>query len=71
MTGNDLRSGLERSKKYGIATAYIKPYAISLALEILKDSDMGAYAPIGFPHGNSAMEIKVLEAEHAVTSGCN
>jgi deoxyribose-phosphate aldolase len=69
MTDNDLRSGLELSKKYNVATACIKPYAIPLALEVLKDSDVGVCAVIGFPHGNSATEIKVLEAKHAAVSG--
>jgi deoxyribose-phosphate aldolase len=68
MTDSDLKLGLELSKKYGIATACIKSYATPLVLEVRKDSGVGVRAVIGFPHGNSATEIQVLEAKHAVTS---
>lgn len=69
MTDSDLKSGLELCKKYNVATACIKPYAIPLAREILGDSSVSICAVIGFPHGNSTTAIKVLEAEQAATAG--
>lgn len=69
MTDEEIISGLEVAKKYGVATACIKPYAIPLAKEKLAGSSVGICPVIGFPHGNSATEIKVLEAEHAARSG--
>jgi deoxyribose-phosphate aldolase len=52
-----------------VATACIKPYAISLARRVLDGSDVGICAVIAFPHGNSATAIKVKEAEQAVLEG--
>ena len=69
MTDAEIRKGCELSRKYGVATACIKPYSIALAKEVLAGSDVGICAVIGFPHGNSTTAIKVKEAEAAVAEG--
>jgi deoxyribose-phosphate aldolase len=66
---DEIRAGCELSKKYDVATACIKPYAIELANEVLDGSDVGVCAVIAFPHGNSTTRIKVLEAEDAAKRG--
>jgi deoxyribose-phosphate aldolase len=68
MTDNTIRDGLLLSKKYNVATACIKPYSISLAKEILRGSDVGICAVIGFPAGNSTTSIKCAEADEACKS---
>jgi deoxyribose-phosphate aldolase len=62
-------AGCELAKKYDVATACVKPYAIELARETLAGSDVDVCAVIAFPHGNSATHIKVKEAEDAVLAG--
>jgi len=69
MTDSDLKSGLEVCKRYNVAAACIKPYAIPLAQEILSGSDISICAVIGFPHGNSTTKVKVFEAEQAAIAG--
>src|SRR6185503_7264612 len=69
MTDDEIRKGCELSRKYDVATACVKPYAIPLAKEILAGSDVGVCPVIGFPHGNSATAIKVAEAEAAAKAG--
>jgi deoxyribose-phosphate aldolase len=69
MTDDEIRKGCELSRKYDVATACVKPYAIPLAKEILAGSDVGVCPVIGFPHGNSATAIKVREAEAAARAG--
>lgn len=70
MTDSDLASGLALCKKYNVASACIKPYAIPLARSILgATSTVAICAVIGFPHGNSTTAIKVLEAEQAAAAG--
>jgi deoxyribose-phosphate aldolase len=69
MTDNEIKTGCELAKKYDVATACVKPYAIPLAVDILKDSDVDVCAVIGFPHGNSTTDIKVKEAVAAVLDG--
>lgn len=69
MTDSDVLAGLEIAKKYNVATACVKPYSIPLAKKTLVGSDVLVCAVIGFPHGNSTTEMKVIEAEAAVKSG--
>ena len=71
MTDDEIRKGCELSRKYDVATACVKPYAIPLAKEILAGSDVGVCPVIGFPHGNSATAIKVREADAAARAGGN
>ena len=69
MTDDEIRKGCELSRKYDVATACVKPYAIPLAKEILAGSDVGVCPVIGFPHGNSATAIKGREADAAARAG--
>lgn len=69
MTDDEIRKGCELARKYDVATACVKPYSIALAKEILAGSKVGVCPVIGFPHGNSATEIKVREAEAAARAG--
>lgn len=69
MTDKDIRDGCELSRRYDVATACVKPYAIPLAREILAGSEVGVCPVIGFPHGNSSTSIKVREAENAAREG--
>src|SRR5688572_20116581 len=69
MTDEDIRNGCELARRYDVATACVKPYAIPLVKEILVGSEVGICPVIGFPHGNSATAIKVREAEAAARDG--
>jgi deoxyribose-phosphate aldolase len=71
MTDKVIASGCELARKYDVATACIKPYAIKLAKSVLDGSDVGVCAVIAFPHGNSTTAIKVREAEEAVAAGAS
>jgi deoxyribose-phosphate aldolase len=69
MTDQHIIDGCKLARQYDVATACIKPYSITMAKDILAGSDVKACAVIGFPHGNSTMGIKVIEAESAVLAG--
>jgi deoxyribose-phosphate aldolase len=69
LTDREILTGCEVARRYGVATACVKPYAIRLAKEALNGSAVGICAVIAFPHGNSTTSIKVREAEEAVLSG--
>src|SRR6185503_6800083 len=69
MTDEEIRKGCELARRYDVATACVKPYAIPLAKEVLAGSDVGVCPVIGFPHGNSSIQIKVREAEAAAREG--
>ncbi len=71
LTDEAIVAGCELAKKYGVATACVKPYAIHLVGDVLNGSDVGICAVIAFPHGNSTTAIKVREAEEAVLDGAS
>lgn len=69
MTDEDLRRECEVAMKYNVASVCVKPYAVKQAVELLKDSDVLVGCVIGFPAGNSAVPVKVFEAETACKDG--
>jgi deoxyribose-phosphate aldolase len=69
MTDEDLRRECEVAKKYDVASVCVKPYALKQAAELLKGSDVLVGCVIGFPAGNSAIEVKVFETEVACNDG--
>lgn len=69
LTDFDLNRECEVAKNYHVASVCVKPYAVKQAAEILKNSDVLVGCVIGFPAGNSAIEVKVFEAEKACRDG--
>jgi deoxyribose-phosphate aldolase len=57
------------AKKYHVATVCVKPYHTKLASDILWASDVGICSVIGFPHGNSTIDIKVQETLQVILHG--
>ena len=52
-----------------MASVCIKPYAVKLAADMLEGSDVMVCTVIGFPHGNSRVDVKVFETERAIDDG--
>ncbi|KAB8270338.1 hypothetical protein BDV30DRAFT_166211 [Aspergillus minisclerotigenes] len=71
MTDEDIVAGLQIARASNVATACVKPYLIPLAKKELAGSDVLVCPVIGFPHGNSTTEIKVIEATAAAKAGGN
>jgi deoxyribose-phosphate aldolase len=69
MTDQDLIDSCNVAMKYHVASVCVKPYAVKKAHAILRDSDVAVGAVIGFPHGNSSIEVKVFETETAIRDG--
>ena len=69
MTDEDLKRECEVARKYNVASVCVKPYAVKQAVDLLKGSDVLVGCVIGFPAGNSAIEVKVFEAETACKDG--
>jgi len=68
-TDADLKKNCEVAKKYNVASVCVKPYAVKAAKELLKGSDVLVGCVIGFPHGNSSIEVKEFEAKQACKEG--
>lgn len=71
MTDTSIIAGCELAKRYGVATACVKPYAVTLSCGVLGGSGVGVCAVVAFPHGNSTTTIKVGETREAVESGAS
>jgi deoxyribose-phosphate aldolase len=69
LTDSQLLEGCGIAKKYKTATVCVKPYAVRQAAEALRDSDVSVATVIGFPHGNSTVDVKVFETEQACRDG--
>ncbi len=69
MNDNDLKEGCLLAREYDVASVCIKPYAVKIASQILKGSDVKTGTVIGFPHGNSTVEVKAFETERAIADG--
>ena len=69
MTDRVLREECEVAKEYDVASVCIKPYAVKMAVEILKDSDVLVGTVIGFPHGGNTIKVKAFETEEAINDG--
>jgi deoxyribose-phosphate aldolase len=68
-TDHDLRKQCEIAKAYNVASVCVKPYAVTQAVEYLNGSSVEVGCVIGFPHGNSSIEVKVFEAQQACKDG--
>ena len=69
LTDRELEEGCKLAAKYGVASVCIKPYAVSLAADLLRGTKVAVGTTIGFPHGGHATAVKVFEAQKAMDDG--
>lgn len=69
LTDIELRAGCEQALAYDVASVCIKPYATSLARDILTGSRVRVGTVIGFPHGSNALPVKIAETVQACRDG--
>ena len=69
LTDDEIRAGCALARKYDVASVCCAPSQVSLVRDLLAGSSVLVSTVIGFPHGYSTTEIKVLEAERAVEDG--
>lgn len=69
LTDADLLAGCRLARQHDVASVCIKPYAVLLAVRELAGSDVAVGTVVGFPHGNSCVDVKLKEAERALDDG--
>ena len=69
LTDEDLKRECEVARKYNVASVCVKPYAVKQAVELLRGSDVLVGCVVGFPAGNSSIEVKAFETETACRDG--
>jgi deoxyribose-phosphate aldolase len=70
-TKDDVKRLCEEAKKYGFWSVCVNPTYVSLATEILGETDVKVCSVVGFPLGATTPEVKALEAERAVNDGAS
>jgi len=69
LTPAELEDGCRLAARYGVASVCIKPHAVTLARDLLRDSGVAVGTTVGFPHGGHGTSVKVFEAERAMADG--
>jgi deoxyribose-phosphate aldolase len=69
LTDAELDEGCRLACQYGVASVCLKPYHVRRAAELLKGTRVIVGAVVGFPHGNSATDVKRYETELACRDG--
>ena len=69
LTDEELKQGCEEAVLYHVASACVKPCDVKQTARYLEGSDVAVCGVVGFPHGNSTIEIKALEAEQILRDG--
>ena len=69
LTDRELEEGCALAARYQVASVCLKPYFVRRAAELLRGTAVKVGAVIGFPHGDSATEVKRFETGVACRDG--
>ena len=64
-----VEAGCRLAATYDVASVCVRPVDVRRAKAILAGTDVAVGTTIGFPHGNHATEVKVVEAKRALADG--
>ena len=70
-TTNDIEKLCKEAIEYNFETVCVHPYYVSLAKELLKDTNIGVCTVIGFPLGMNTPKTKAFEAIDAIENGAD
>lgn len=70
-TEKDIKKLCEEAIQYNFKSVCVNPTNVSLASELLKNSDVLVCTVIGFPLGANTMETKWMETQDAVNNGAD
>lgn len=70
-TSEDIKELCLEAIKYDFASVCVNPCYVSLASELLRDSDVKVCTVIGFPLGANTPTVKAMETKDAVRNGAN
>jgi deoxyribose-phosphate aldolase len=68
-TDEDLKKQCEIAEKYKVISVCVKPYAVKQAVKYLAGTGVKVGCVIGFPHGNSATQVKLFETQQVCNDG--
>ncbi|NIR87084.1 deoxyribose-phosphate aldolase [Candidatus Bathyarchaeota archaeon] len=68
-TKEDIKKLCTEAEKHGFGCVCVNPTYVSLAAQLLKETDVKVCSTVGFPFGATLPEVKAFEAEKAVENG--
>jgi len=68
-TDEDVRSGCEIARRYGVAIVSVMPSHVELTASLLRGARVRTGVSVGFPHGSTSTAVKVYEAQEALQHG--
>ena len=68
-TEDDVAKLCEEAEKYRFGSVCVNPTYVSLAMRLLKETDVKVCSSVGFPFGVTLPEVKAFEARRAVENG--
>ena len=68
-TEDDVAKLCEEAEKYHFGSVCVNPTYVSLATQLLKETDVKVCSSVGFPFGVTLTEVKAFEARRAVENG--
>lgn len=69
MQDQEIIAGCQLAANLNLRSVCVKPYAIPVAVEELRGTDVAVGTVIGFPHGSQPSEVKAAEADWACRAG--
>ena len=69
LTERDVIEGCELARRYHVASVFVKPCHVKLAVKQLAGSDVAVGSVVGFPHGCQTTATKVFEAKENISNG--
>lgn len=69
LTTDDIVAGCELAAEYEVVSVCVRPADVALAAAELVGTAVAVGTVVSFPHGDSAISVKVAEAEKAMTDG--
>ena len=68
-TEDDVAKLCEEAEKYRFGSVCVNPTYVSLATQLLKETDVKVCSSVGFPFGVTLPEVKAFEARRALGNG--
>ncbi|QBG49273.1 deoxyribose-phosphate aldolase [Verrucomicrobia bacterium S94] len=68
-TEQDVRCNAQLCIQYGVASMCVRPCDVSLAADLLKNSNVMVSTVLSFPHGADTTSIKAAQARQALSDG--
>jgi len=59
----------EEAKRYNLGCVCVNPAYVSLAVRLLRETDVKVSSTVGFPYGSTLSEVKAFEAKRCLENG--